>query len=122
MKQENPEKDKRIRKIKRARSALKTLMFFPLPIMIIVSFLQGSWSESNVDWLEDLYLILEASGMLMLIVYLAIISFAKNHILAQIYILLFCICVGMMGFPIFTIFTILIAMGQIAWYKNNQES
>ncbi len=114
---------KRDTRVKVARTLLKINLWISVPLgLAFAILLQGLGHGGTNDWLFFMFMVLGFTGFLLLISYLALVSFSNKNIFSQIYIWGFCVYLMIFGFPLFTIFGILIVLGQLTWYKTHREN
>lgn len=112
-------------RIKVARILLKSNIWFSGLLGVGISLFLAALGHTKTNWGYFVVYVLVSSGFLILISYLALISFSNKKILAQIYIWgysAFLIIMALPLFPFSTILGIIIIFGQLAWYKVEREN
>lgn len=116
------------KRIKVARILLKSNIWFSGFSGLLgvgISLFLAALGHTKTNWGYFVVYVLVSSGFLILISYLALISFSNKKILAQIYIWgysAFLIIMALPLFPFSTILGIIIIFGQLAWYKVEREN
>ena len=112
-------------RIKVARIALKSNIWFSGILGVGISSFIVGMGHTKTNLAYFILYVLASSGFLLLVSYLALISFSKKNILSQIYIWGYCTFLILMALPLFpfsTILGIIIIFGQLAWYKVKREN
>lgn len=112
-------------RIKVARILLKYNIWFSGLLGVAISLFIIGLGHSRTNWSHFVLYVLAISSFLLLVSYLALISFSNKKFLAQIYIWGYCAFLIFMALPLFpfsTIFGIAIIFEQLAWYKVEREN